>query len=57
MNQSRRRYHSDNLSPAQGVLHEGQQLVTDPLGGWTPKNHSGKGFDGMLHESRQLATV
>src|SRR5437016_2350722 len=27
----------NNLSPAHGVLHEGQQLVTDPLGGWTLK--------------------
>src|SRR6266540_6090786 len=37
MNQSGRRYHSYNLSPAHGVLHEGQQLVTNPLRGWTPK--------------------
>src|SRR5207253_1666958 len=37
MNQLGHGYHSDDLSPAHGVLHKGQQLVTDSLGDWAPK--------------------
>ena len=55
-NQSGYRYHSANFSPVLGVLHAGHKPVTEPLGTGL-QNHSGMGFDGMLHESRQLATA